>query len=192
MGTITSILKSFFKKITKLSRPYFSLLDNKLKFRIDSDNFYYFPISNIETKTRHDSYVFEAYTAKTDDLYLEYIHTTTSVMWNGQAFSFFLNLIKQDLKIKNMQLLQKKEFSHYEFSTYKINDEYILNFIYIYEMNKEIFIIDFKGELYENLLKKFISDYKYEYKRNENISINLNSSIVKNNAIYEYFRITGS
>ena len=47
---LTNILKSIFKKITKLSRPYFSFEDNELKFKIDSDNFYLFPISNIETK----------------------------------------------------------------------------------------------------------------------------------------------
>ena len=101
---LTNILKSIFKKITKLSRPYFSFEDNELKFKIDSDNFYLFPISNIETKTRHNSYVLETYTLKTDDLYIEYIHTETSVTWNGQPFSFFLNLIKQDLKIKDMKL----------------------------------------------------------------------------------------
>ncbi|MBP6163600.1 MAG: hypothetical protein KA438_05500 [Aliarcobacter sp.] len=189
---LTNILKSIFKKITKLSRPYFSFEDNELKFKIDSDNFYLFPISNIETKTRHNSYVLETYTLKTDDLYIEYIHTETSVTWNGQAFSFFLNLIKQDLKIKDMKLLEKKEFSHYEFLTYEINDDYILNFIYIYEISKEIFIIDFKGELYENLLRNFQKDYKYKYEKKEHHLVDLNTSLVKNNAIYDYFRMSGS
>ena len=192
MGMITNAFKSFFKTITKLSRPYFTLEENQLKFKIDSDNFYLFSISNIETKTRHNSYVLETYTLKTDDLYIEYIHTETSVTWNGQAFSFFLNLIKQDLKIKDMKLLEKKEFSHYEFLTYEINDDYILNFIYIYEISKEIFIIDFKGELYENLLRNFQKDYKYKYEKKEHHLVDLNTSLVKNNAIYDYFRMSGS
>lgn len=192
MGFMINILKSLFKTLKKLSRPHFSLEENELKFKIDSDNFYLFPISNIETKTRHNSYVLETYTLKTDDLYIEYIHTETSVTWNGQAFSFFLNLIKQDLKIKDMKLLEKKEFSHYEFLTYEINDDYILNFIYIYEISKEIFIIDFKGELYENLLRNFQKDYKYKYEKKEHHLVDLNTSLVKNNAIYDYFRMSGS
>ena len=51
MGMITNAFKSFFKTITKLSRPYFTLEENQLKFKIDSDNFYLFSISNIETKS---------------------------------------------------------------------------------------------------------------------------------------------
>ena len=186
------VLKFIFKRVTKLSIPYFSLEENSFKFRITSEYIFDFPISNIETKTRHNSYVLETYTLKTDDLYIEYIHTETSVTWNGQAFSFFLNLIKQDLKIKDMKLLEKKEFSHYEFLTYEINDDYILNFIYIYEISKEIFIIDFKGELYENLLRNFQKDYKYKYEKKEHHLVDLNTSLVKNNAIYDYFRMSGS
>lgn len=64
MGIIRELLGSFFKTITKLSRPYFSLEENELKFKINSDDFFKFPISNVETKTRHDSYVLEAYTLK--------------------------------------------------------------------------------------------------------------------------------
>jgi hypothetical protein len=188
MGFIIDALKSVFKSLSKLSRPHFSFEDNDLKFKIDSDNFFLFPLSNIETKTRHDPYVLDAYTMTANGLYLEYIHTDSDVSWNGQALSFFINLLKHDLKIKSIDLLEKKEFNHYEFLTYKINDNYILNVIYIYEMNKDVFIIDFKSELYENLLRNFQKDYKYEFEKNKNLSLSLNTSIVKNNAIYGYFR----
>lgn len=190
MGIILDLFKAVFKKITKLSRPYFVLEENDLKFKIDSDTFYLFPISNIETKTRHDPYVLEAFTFKTKDLYLEYIHTDNSVSWNGQVFSFFINLIKDDLKIKDMQLIKKQEFPAYDFLIYKIDDEYILNFIYIYEINKEVIIVDFKGELFENLLRNFQKDYKYKYKEDKKLSVDLNTSIVKNNALYNYFGIS--
>jgi hypothetical protein len=188
MGIIIDALKSVFKSLTKLSRPHFTFEENDLKFKIDSDNFYFFPLSNIETKTRHDPYVLDAYTMSANDLFLEYIHTDSDVSWNGQALSFFLNLLKHDLKIKSMDLLEKKEFNHYEFLTYKIDDNYILNFIYIYEVNKDVFIIDLKSELYENLLKKFEKEYKYKFDKNEKLSLVLKTSIVKNNAIYGYFR----
>ncbi|RXJ84205.1 hypothetical protein [Arcobacter cloacae] len=189
MGIIIDTLKSVFKTITKLSRPYFSLEENELKFKIDSDNFYKYPISNVETKTRHDSYVLEAYTLKTKDLFIEYIHIDSDVSWNSQALGSFISLLKENLKIRNMDLLEKKEFNHYEFLTYKIDGNYILNIIYIYEINKDIFIIDKQSELYENLLKNFQKDYKYTLEKNSNLNLEINVSLVKNNAMRSYFGI---
>lgn len=191
MGIFSDIINSVFKTITKLSRPYFTLEENDLKFKIDSDNFYLFPISNIETKTRHDPYVLEAYTMSANGLYIEYIHTDSDVSWNGQALSFFTSLLRHDLKANELKLLEKREFKHYEFLVYEIDESYILNIIYIYEINKDVFIIDLKGELYENLLKNFHKDYIYKFKRNENNLPYINTSLVKNNAIYSYFH-TGS
>ena len=190
MGIIVDAFKSLFKTITKLSRPYFTLEENQLKFKIESDNFYYFPISNIETKTRHDPYVLEAFTLTAKQLYLEYIHTDMDVSWNGQAFSFFISLLKRDIRAKSMDLLEKKEFNHYDLMVYKIDNSYILNLIYIYELDKEIFIVDLKGNLYEGLLKNFEKDYKYEVERNKKLNLTLNTSVVRNNAIQGYFRTT--
>ena len=189
MGIIIDTLKSVFKTITKLSRPYFSLEENELKFKIDSDDFYKYPISNVETKTRHDSYVLEAYTLKTKDLFMEYIHIDSDVSWNSQALGSFISLLKENLKIRNMDLLEKKEFNHYEFLTYKIDGNYILNIIYIYEINKDVFIIDKQSELYENLLKNFQKDYKYTLEKNSNLNLDINVSLVKNNAMRSYFGI---
>ncbi len=189
MGMIIDAFDSFFKTIKKLSRPYFSLEENELKFKIDSDTFYIFPITNIETKTRFDSYVLDAYTLKADNLHLEYIHTADDISWNGQALSFFKDLLKESIKAKSMELLEQKEFSHYEFLVYKINNNFILNIIYIYEVNKEVFIVDTKGELYENLLKNFDKTYEYNFEKKAINSIDLNLSLVKNNTMKSYFAL---
>ena len=189
MGIIVDSFKSLFKTIKKLSRPYFSLDENELKFKIDSDNFYKFPVLNMETKTRYDSYVLEAYTLKADNIHVEYIHTDDDVSWNGQALSFFKDLLKENIKAYSMDLLEKKEFAHYEFLVYKINGQYILNVIYIYEINKEVFIVDTKGELYENLLKNFDKTYIYKFEKNQIDFIDLNLSLVKNNAMKSYFAL---
>ena len=189
MGIIVDSFKSLFKTIKKLSRPYFSLEENELKFKIDSDTFYIFPITNIETKTRFDSYVLDAYTLKADNLHLEYIHTADDISWNGQALSFFKDLLKESIKAKSMELLEQKEFGHYEFLVYKIDNNFTLNIIYIYEVNKEVFIVDTKGELYENLLKNFDKTYKYNFERKEINSIDLNFSLVKNNNMKSYFAL---
>ena len=189
MGIIVDFFKSLFKTIKKLSRPYFSLEENELKFKIDSDTFYKFPVLNMETKTRYDSYVLEAYTLKANNIHVEYIHTDNDVSWNGQAFSFFKDLLKENIKAKSMDLLEKKEFRHYEFLVYKINGQYVLNLIYIYEINKEVFIVDTKGELYENLLKNFDKTYVYQFEKNQIDFMDLNLSLVKNNAMKSYFNL---
>lgn len=187
MGLVIDALKSFSKTISKLSRPYFSLEENELKFKIDSENFFKFPITNIETKTRHDSYVLEAYTLSADNLYIEYIHTQNDVSWNAQALSYFKDLFKESLKAKSLDLLEKKEFTHYEFLVYKVDYHFIVNVIYIYEVDKEIFIIDTNAELYENLLNCFDKTYVYKFEKNPIDYKNLNISLVKNNAMKGYF-----
>jgi hypothetical protein len=189
MGLFLDTLASVFKSIKKLSRPYFSLEENDLKFKIDTDTFYKFPVKNVETKTRYDSYVLEAYTLKADNLHIEYIHTEDDISWNGQALSFFKDLLKDNIKARTMELLEQIEFSHYEFLVYKINDYFILNIIYIYEINKEIFIIDTKGELYENLLKNFDKTYEYKFEKKPIDFESLNLSLVKNNAMKSYFTL---
>lgn len=190
MGIIFDSLKAVVKKITKLSRPYFALEENQIRFKIDSEIFYNYPIENIEIKTRHDSYVIDAYTLNSDELYIEYIQTDHDVTWNGLALPYFMNLLKTNLRIKDMQQLEKKEFNHYEFYTYKVDEEYILNIIHIYEVDKEIFIVDKKANLYEDLLKNFEKNYNYKYEKNLDISIYMNFSLVRNNAMNSYFSLS--
>lgn len=193
VGVIFEGLKMIFKTITKLSRPYVSLEENDLKFKIDSDNTFKYTLSNIDTKTRHDPYIIDAYTLSANEIYLEYIHTDIDVSWNGQALSFFISLLKDNIKAKNFDLVEKEEFSHYEFLTYKVDNSYFLNVIYIYEVSKEVFIVDKKAELYEKLLKNFKKDYVYRFEKDSNNIPKIeNLSLVKNNAMNSYFAISSN
>lgn len=193
VGAIFEGLKMIFKTITKLSRPYVSLEENDLKFKIDSDNTFKYTLSNIDTKTRHDPYIIDAYTLSANEIYLEYIHTDIDVSWNGQALSFFISLLKDNIKAKSFDLVEKEEFSHYEFLTYKVDNSYFLNVIYIYEVSKEVFIVDKKAELYEKLLKNFKKDYVYRFEKDSNNIPKIeNLSLVKNNAMNSYFAISSN
>lgn len=193
VGAIFEGLKMIFKTITKLSRPYVSLEENDLKFKIDSDNTFKYTLSNIDTKTRHDPYIIDAYTLSANEIYLEYIHTDIDVSWNGQALSFFISLLKDNIKAKNFDLVEKEEFSHYEFLTYKVDNSYFLNIIYIYEVSKEVFIVDKKAGLYEKLLKNFKKDYVYRFEKDSNNIPKIeNLSLVKNNAMNSYFAISSN
>ena len=129
---------------------------------------------------------------KSDYIFLEYIYTYSDVIWNFQAFSSFLNLLKDELKVDSFENLEKKQYHHYEFNIYRVNNEFNLYLIYIYEMNKEIFIVDSKGELYENLLRNFEKSYSCNFEKNENNHFDLNISLVKKNALYNYFKLASS
>jgi hypothetical protein len=192
LNALYNALKYIFKKVTKLSIPYFSLEENYLKFKITSEFSFKFLLSNIETKTRHDAYVLDAYNLKTKDIYIEYIHTINGVIWNSQPFSAFLDLLKDELKTNSFKNIFKKSFSPYEFNIYEVDNVYKLYIIYIYEMNKEIFIVDTKGELYENLLRNFEKSYNCNFEKNENNHFDLNISLVKKNALRNYFKLASS
>ncbi len=99
---------------------------------------------------------YDAYTLKAKDIYIEYIHTLNDVMWNSvNHFQYFLNLLKDELKVYSFENLVEKSLTHYEFNIYRVDNEFNLYLIYIYEMSKEIFIVDKKGELFEESFKKF-------------------------------------
>ena len=88
-----------------------------------------------------------------------------------------------------MEILEKIEYDGYDFITYKIDEHFILNFIYIYELQKDVFILDIKSELYTNLLKNFNENYKYKYEKNEENKMAFDISLVKENAFREYFKL---
>ena len=183
------IIKNFLKSFIKLSRPRFTFTDNKLIFKINSDLFYEYAIENYETNTRHDSYVLDAYTLKSDEIFLEHIHVDNDVEWEGLPSSIYTSFLKEQLKFKNMEVLEKFEYDGFDFITYKLDNHFILNFIYIYEINKDTFILDVKSNLYTKLLKSFDSSYEYNYEKNSQEVLNLDISLVKQNAIYGYFKL---
>lgn len=191
-GALFEGLKFAFKKVTRLSIPYFSLEENDLKFKISTEHSFKYPISNIETKTRHDAYVIEAYTLKTKEIYIEYIQPYQDVSWNGQALGYFLSLLKENIGAKKFDLVDNYEFSHYEFKTYFVDNEYYINVIYLYENSREIFVVDKKISLFEPLLKNFRRNYSFNFPKKFKEDLDLTFSLVKNNSINSYFRVSNS
>ena len=185
-------LKFAFKKVTKLSIPYFSLEENDIKLKISTDHFYKHTLYNIEMKTRHDSYVYEAYTIKSDNIFLEYIHTYEDVAWNTDAFSSFLSLLIGALQSSSFENIEKKSFTHYDFYIYRVNSSFNIFLISLYEMDKNLFIVDFKGDLYKNLMLNFDKSYKFSYENSADLKFDINISLVKNNAMNNYFKLASS
>ncbi len=183
---------NFFKKIlnslNQMSSPLFSFDANKseLSFILPNDEKFDFTLENYEVKTRHDPYVLEAYTFNSKDIFFEYIHLDTNTSWNGLARGYFEELLKDSIK-ENLELEERFEFKHYEFSTYKTATKGFVHLIYIWEVNKEVFLIDKKGILYNEFIKLLKSDYEYKYSGREIFDLYHEISLVKHNSLNHYF-----
>ncbi len=181
----------FFSKIVKFiataSIPIYKFEDNKLIFKITADEFFEYELFEYEIKTRHDSYVIEAYTLNNQDIFLEYIKLDSNSQWNGQALSLYETFFKEKLNIKEFETIEKKEINNYTFKIFKVNDSFILHLIYIYTVNSDIIILDTKGKLYKGLLSRLDKFYKYNFPKEEKGDINFNISMVKENSLKGFF-----
>jgi hypothetical protein len=186
---------NFFKKIINslnhISRPLFSFDadSSRLSFLLPNDEFFSFTIDNFDVKTRHDSYVLEAYTFDSQDIFFEYIHLDATSSWNGSSRGYFVSLLKKMIK-EELTLDEQIEIGHYEFLTYKTDKGYI-HLIYIWEVNKEVFLIDKKGILYKEFLSLLKSDYIYNYEDKKIYSLDVEISLVKHNSLNQYFNASG-
>ncbi len=179
--------KKIFSAIAKASQPMFVLDSCYLKFLLNSEEYYSYEVDDYDTKTRHSPYTSEAYTLNNSEFFLEAVKLQRDSSWRGQPRSIYEGFFKEELKIKKMEILKREEFGHYEFTTYKINDSFIIHLIYIWSVKKDIFIFDAKGKLFTALLKQLNESYEYEYDSYELGEINFNISIVKTNALKSYF-----
>lgn len=173
--------------IAKASIPSYKFENNQLHFKLKDDSFYEYDLGSYEMKTRHDSYVMEAYTLYTHDIFLEYIRLDSSAAWRGQALSLYEGFFKEKLEIIDLSVLEKKDIGSYTFKVYKVDDNFILHMIYISTVVSDIMIIDTKGELYKSLIFRLNGKYIYKYDSEEKASVNFNISMVKENAIRGFF-----
>lgn len=184
--------QKIFSSLSKMSRPIFSFDEhsNQLSFKLSNDERFRYDLEPYEIKTRHDSYAIHAYTLKTESLYLEYINLDSFSSWNGLSRSLYEKLLKEKLKVK-LEILERVELDHYEFSTYKVDEQFVLHLIFIWETDKDILILDTKGELYKGLLKSLKNTYTYKFDDEEKGKVNFDISLVKENSIKQYFGSNG-
>jgi len=179
--------KNLLNNIAKAARPIYTFKDNTLTFKISSEESHSYALEDYDLKSRHDPYVSEAYTLYNKDIFLEYIRIANDTTWNGSAINFYENMFKDELKIKTLKILEDFEVDTYVFKIFEIDEQFIVFFIYIYEVNKDVFIIDTKGELYNSLASKKIHDYVGKYQDSLKGDVNFNMSLVKQNSQHEYF-----
>jgi hypothetical protein len=177
-----------FNYIAKASRPIFKYENDKLKFLLNSDEYFDFTISDLIKKTRHSSHTLDAYTLLNNDIFLESVILNSNSTWSGQARSLYENFLKSELKLKSLNILNREDIGNYEFTTYKVNDSFILHLIYIWNSNQNIFIIDTNGKLFSTLLSQLKENYSYKYQDELKSEINFDISIVKSDILGEYFQ----
>ncbi len=164
--------------------------NQQLSFQLDSNTQYDLNVRSFKYQQRYSQNVLNAYTLNDEinAISIEHIQLTGNGAWRGQPRSVYENFIKEKLKIKSMQILSRKEINNYEFTTYKIDDKYLLHFIYIWESQRDTFIYDAKGLLYNKLIKKLNPAYEVETYDLSNYSRLFNESLVFYNTIYGYFK----
>ena len=134
-----------------------------------------------------NSYLINSTSREYGNIFIEHINLDMSCNWNGFQRSFFDDLFKQRNHIKSMRVLERIDLENFEFSTYLINDKYIMNLIYEFSSFEDTFIIDYKGVLFTKMIKKLDKNYKNSYLTKARYSASYNSSLVNNNIIGHYF-----
>ena len=186
MGFFSDIFKSLVK--ISGSTFVFNADKNLLQFKKLDDEYIKFPLEEgFEIKSRHDSYVIDAYTLKSKNIFIEYINLDQMASWRGLPRTIYEKFLKEKLKIRTLALLERKDIKNYEFSIFKVDDDFIIHFIYINEGSKDIFLIDTEGKLYTELLYNFFKKYKYTFDDEEKGEVNFDISIVKDNSVRQYF-----
>jgi len=120
-------------------------------------------------------------------LFIEHISLSPDCTWNGLSTSFFISLFKDTLKLKSVKTIETIDIDNYSFTTYKINDEFYMNFILAFDTMSSTLILDYEGELSADILKRLKPSYRNKYLERLRFSSEYNESLVLKNPIYGYF-----
>jgi hypothetical protein len=168
--------------------PYnFSKKTDELKFKISDENYLTQKLNNPKYILTFDSCTNKSYLLKEKRYFIEYISLETNCNWNGLASGYFESEFKSKLKLKSMKGIERIDIKNYSFSTFKINDKYSLNTITMYIGFTDIFIIDYEGTLYNELLGKLKPTYKNKFESLPRFEADYNYSMVKYNVFKSYF-----
>lgn len=135
----------------------------------------------------NNSYIINSTSLEYGNIFIENINLDNSCLWNGFSRSYFDDLFKEKIKVKSIQAIERIDFENFEFSTYLINDKYIMNLIFSFSSNQSTFTIDYNGVLFTKMIKSFDKNYVNKYLERPRFSSSYNSSLVNRNIIERYF-----
>ena len=125
------------------------------------------------------------------NIFTEYINLSIDCSWtSSQTYYFYKQFIDKE-KIKKIEKVEEFKFDNYELTTYLFDDKYV-NFIYYFDVSSDIFIIDYDGKYFNELMKSFDKNYINEFNDKKRYKANYNESLVDNNFAKRYFRLNNS
>ena len=141
---------------------------------------------------RFDNCVTDGYTIKENNqkygkLYIEHIELDGSCKWTGFSRGLFTDMLKRELNLGSIKLIERKEFGNYEFSKYKFNDRCVIYFIFIWQGNSSTFIIDQRGNLYNELKVRLGGKNDTSLREDIKCDFELDVSLVEDNIIDHHF-----
>ena len=169
-----------------LPYEYFSKT-NELKFKVSDKNYISKKLNNPQYIFTSDRCTNESYLLKEKRYFIEYISLDSNCNWNGLPDGYFEYAFKSELKLKSMKAIERIDIKNYSFSTFKINNKFILNTITMYTTHSNTFIIDFDGELYDELILKLNPKYENKFKSMPRFQVDYKYSLVKYNFFNSYF-----
>ncbi len=162
--------------------------DKTLDFALNQQSVLKQPLSSYSYRQTYDRCTSNSYVIKDKEYFVEHIALNSNCDWNGSPLGYFEYNYKSKLKSKSMKRLHKTSVKNYTFLTYEINQNSILNLIHIYTNYSNTFIIDYKGELFYNLLSQMKQKYSNDYSDRTRFRSDYEQSLVQMNLFYHYFQ----
>lgn len=134
-----------------------------------------------------DSYIKTINDSKYKKLFIEYISLNNSCTWNGFPRGFFVYQFKKHFKITSMKKIQSYEYDNYEFTTYLIDDKYYIDLIYKFGFQEDLFILDYEGLYFEELIQKYDTSYVNKNINKKRFQKEYFKSLVRMDIVENYF-----
>lgn len=118
------------------------------------------------------------------NVFIEYVDFHNDCNFTGEARGLYQNYLKDKLKLDSLQVHKKFLINESEFIVFIVNDEYILNFLHVYDYDKHAFVLDFTGKVFNELVQVYKPDFKANTQEYNRVDLSLDISIVKDNHLY--------
>lgn len=177
----------FFSSCSALSYSYLANT-KELRFKVPNDKLYPIKLQNPKVNSTFDACTMDSYTLKDGNaVFIEHLSLHSNCKFNAEALGLFLYEFKENLKLKSFKPIESFAFSNYEFYTYEVDENSIVNFIFIFSPFEDTFIVDFEGKIYQEILLQFNPSYSNSFKTQKRFYKNYDYSLVKMNVFKGYF-----
>ncbi len=157
----------------------YNLHKNKVDFETDK-TYTFSKCTSFTNKNSIDSPIY-------GKLFIEVLDMGMDCKWNGFERGYFTSLFKSELKLKSMTKVEEVNFTNYEITTYKIDDDFYVNFILYFLRNESQIIVDYDGVLSTEIIRNFDKTYENKYINEKRFKSSFDSSLVEKNYINNYF-----